>query len=175
MKKVLLTVLSILISSCSSVPLGTLAKLGTFDQQDFLALAPTEISARIQLEEPAKLMVDRTDLALKIDTNKGATTYQFPLDLLSETVIPSRESLFSPTPGQTEYTFKLADNAVSNFQHLQDTLAHQAPERFDFTVNADVEDLPDSVSTVTLTVLLKLSDRETYFPLLEDAEVDIHP
>ena len=44
-----------LLSSCASVPLGTLLKFSTFDEEDFAEINPENLSVRIFMQEPAQL------------------------------------------------------------------------------------------------------------------------
>ncbi|MDO6705528.1 hypothetical protein Q4579_04825 [Photobacterium sp. 1_MG-2023] len=120
-----------------------------------------------------KIDVQSIRLTLDAETNHGIRQYRFPLVLISEQTIAPQNGLFLKAPAQTAYTFKMAEEARLSFGEVQAALQRQNPHRFEFSVDADFEPIPESIETATLSVLLKLSDEKDYLTLVEDAVLNI--
>ena len=110
---------TLLLCSCSSVPLGTMLELRSFSKDDFVTIQPEDLRAKIQLDEPVRADVASVALALELTTEKGIREFKFPLRLLREEKIAPVAGFFSTSAGKTEYTLKLSDEAIENFMATQ--------------------------------------------------------
>ena len=167
-------ILVLSLSGCASIPLGTMVKFSSFDEQQLLVMQPRDIRARIQIEEPAKLNVETAELTLTLQTEQGELFYEYPLTLIAKTRIAPVEGFFTSRPGQTEYTLKLSDLARENFKAAQQELARQQPKGFSFSVSANFDDFPEDRTEITFSIALQLDPTEGYFNLFEDATMEIN-
>lgn len=174
MKFLKVTAVILMLSSCASIPVGTMLKFSTLDEQELLVIQPRDIRARIQIEEPAKLNIETAELTLTLQTEQGERLYEYPLTLIAQTQIAPVEGFFSRRPGQTEYTLKLSDIARENFKAAQQELRRQQPKGFSFSVSANFDEIPQDRTELTFSIALQLDPSEGYFNLFEDASMEIN-
>lgn len=125
MKNVYLFILVLLLSSCSSIPISTMLKFRSFNEQSFVALNGSEIRSKIIVSQPFTLDLEKIKLSLTLDNDKGVRNFTYPLDLDMQKTIAAQDGFFKSTPARTEYTFKLSELAVKNFKETQNLVSDQ--------------------------------------------------
>ncbi len=173
MKRIFVIMFSLIISGCSSIPLGTMLQLSSFDEKSFLELNPEELKIKIQIDKPVKIKVDQTDLTMVLETSKGKTILDYPLKVLSIKDFPPRKKLFTPLPGRTEYDFLLSKEAINNFHTLQSELRTDYPKKLNFSVGTGFDDFSEKLSKVTLSIFIKLDEDDGYITLFDRAPIEI--
>ena len=171
MYKVILLTVILLLTGCSSIPLSTMLEMRSYSKEDFLATQPEQLRAQVLLVQPVRADLEKVELQLALETSKGLRLYQFPLQLLVEDQQPEVSGLFSTTPAKNSYTFKLSEEAITNFVEMQQLLAEQKSAKLNFTISSGLLDIPKGASSVTLTARLKLSEQNDYLTLFEDAKL----
>ncbi len=161
------------LSGCASIPLSTMLKFSSFQKGDFVALEPTDIKAKIIIDQPVEIDIDKVDLGLELETDQGSRIYQFPLALIERRSIPAKEGWLAADEAKTEYTFNLSAESVKNFQEVQQLLTKSSGGKFAFSVNSGFESLPTDLRSVNLSILLKLENNEDFVPIFEDATIEI--
>ncbi|WDE06447.1 hypothetical protein SG34_005875 [Thalassomonas viridans] len=164
-----LLALSVMFGGCSSIPLSTMMKFSTFDESDFLEIDPRQLRARVRLEQGFTLSAEKSKLEIEIDTLKGRINYLFPLQELSAKVVTQEASLFFTPEPVTEYQLKLTGQAVSAFLALQQEIKAKKPGSYSLSVSTSLGERPENAEEVTMSVLLKLSEGDDYFTLVDNA------
>lgn len=173
MRKFVVIVFVILLSSCASLPLGTMLEFRSFGKDDLLKIQPQDLRAKIQVDEPVRADIESAQLTLVLTTEKGSREFKFPLLLLDELKIKPTEGLFSKSAGKTEYTLRLADEAMKNFMTTQQIIRDAQSGRFNFSVTTDFEKFPSEVTEIGLSIFLKLSEEKGFVTLFDNAKLEI--
>lgn len=163
-----------LMSGCASIPLSTMMKFSSFQMSDFVALQPEDIKAKIIIDEPVKIDIEKVDLSLELETEQYNKMYKFPLSLIETKDIPAKTGWFGDDEAKTEYTFNLSSESVQNFQEVQQLLSTHSTGTFGLSVNSGFESLPSDLESVNLSILLKLASDDDFTPIFEDATIKIH-
>ena len=164
---------SVLLSSCASVPLGTMLEFRSFGKDDFVKIHPQDLRAKIQIDEPVLVDVESTELALELTTEKGMRAFTFPLFLLREEKIAPVAGFFSTSAGKTEYTLKLSDEAIENFIATQRIIQEEKSGQLSFSVKTGFEEFPTGITEIGLSILLKLSAEKGFITLLDNAKLEL--
>ena len=165
--------ISVLLSSCASVPLGTMLEFRSFSKDDFITIQPQVLRAKIHVDEPVRADVESAELALELTTEKGMREFKFPLLLLRQEQIAPVEGFFSNSAGKTEYTFKLSDEAVKNFIATQQIIQDEKSGKLNFSVKTGFEKFPSEITEIGLSVFLKLSEEKSFVTLFDDAKLEV--
>ncbi|HEY9044163.1 MAG TPA: hypothetical protein VIN66_18420 [Rheinheimera sp.] len=165
--------ISVLLSSCASVPLGTMLEFRSFGKDDFVKIQPQDLRAKIQVDEPVLADVESVELALELATEKGMREFKFPLLLLREEKIAPVRGFFSHSAGKTEYTLKLSDEAVKNFISTQQIIQNEKSGKLNFSVKTGFERFPSEITEIGLSVFLKLSEEKGFVTLFDDAKLEV--
>ena len=165
--------ISVLLSSCASVPLGTMLEFSSFSKKDFVQIQPQHLKAKIQVDEPVRADVESAELALELTTDKGMREFKFPLLLLREERISPVAGFFSTSAAKTEYTLKLSDEAIKNFITTQQIIQHENSGKLSFSVTTGFEKLPSEITEIGLSVFLKLSEEQGFVTLFDDAKIEV--
>lgn len=174
MLRLLMVVFSLTLVSCTSIPLSTMLEFRSFGQEEFLELQPEHIVAKIQIDDPVRADVSQTQLAVMLSTEQNVRSYQFPLVLISEEHIESEAGWFSRKSAKNQYTFKLADEAVQNFRSVQDDVQLNEPTDFKFTVSSSMEELPEHIDEIRLSLFLKLSESSEFITMFRNAKLKVN-
>ena len=162
-----------ILSGCASIPLSTMLKFSSFEKSDFVALEPADIKAKIILDQPVEIDIEKVQLGLEVGTEQGSRSYKFPLSLLERRAIPAKEGWFDSDEAKTEYTFNLSSESVKNFKEVQQLLTNKSGGKFGFSVSSGFENLPNDVQSVNLSILLKLQNHDDFVPIFDDATIAI--
>ena len=173
MSRFAVILISVLLSSCASIPLGTMLEFRSFGKDDFVNIEPQDLRAKIQVDEPVRADVESAEMALTLTTEKGMREFKFPLLLLREEKIAPVEGFFSNSAAKTEYTLKLSDEAVENFIATQKIIQQEQHGSFNFSVRTGFEQFPSEITETRLSVFLKLSEEKGFVTLFDDAKLEV--
>lgn len=173
MTRFAIILISALLSSCASVPLGTMLEFRSFGKEDFIKIQPQDLRAKIQVDEPVLADVESAELALELTTEKGMREFKFPLLLLSEEKVAPVKGFFSNSAGKTEYSLKLSDEAVKNFIATQQIIQNEKSGKLSFSVKTGFQELPSEITEIGLSVFLKLSEDKGFVTLFDNAKMKI--
>lgn len=162
--------LCLLIVGCSHIPLSTMLSMSTFDEQDFAKLNAKDIRAKIVTNTSKGFVKDRTNLQVKLLTPSHKVDKTLNLIVIKDTVF-SEESWFGGTTLKHSTVFKLSEEAIKEFQELQQsTLIQNRTEdgQFNFKVRWQFEGgAPDNF---TISANLLLDPEDGFFTLIDDYE-----
>lgn len=173
MVRLFLFSLTLFLTSCASIPFGTMLEFRDFEKDDFINIQPQELAAKIQIDDPARAKIDTAQLSLDLKTAQGTRSFQFPLILSEEVRIEAVSGFFSSSPAKTEYRLQLSAQAMQNFKTMQQIFLNEQPESFDFAVSTGFEDLPADVKAIHMSIFLKLSQERGFVTLFENAKLEV--
>jgi len=174
MKRVILSLLILSVCGCASIPLSTMLNFSHFDEQDFYALQPAQIRTRVSLSEPFTIDLANTELSLKLESEKGARYFHFPLTLVNESKRPATQSFFFSEQAKNEYVFKLSDKGITNFKEVQQSFSQNQNASGSFSVSTGFNEDVNVYQSATVSIALQLNEVDGFFLLIENAEVEFN-
>mgnify|MGYP001597758427 CR=1 FL=1 len=166
-------ILTLIISSCSSVPLSTVARMSTFDAQDFAALNPDELLVRVILPEGFELNTEKSWLGIDMISSVGQ--HQGVFELREESV-QSREiskGFFSEPVQGISYLLSLTPSSRAKFSDLQHFVSKATAEDISIRVVPKLASRPKDATSVNISVDLLLSQSQGFFTLVDSAQLPL--
>ena len=171
MLRVLLLLCALVISGCASVPLSTMARLGSFGKTDFASIDPKEIRVRIQVPEEFTIDPEHTVLNVTLATSATRAVRTFPLSFAGEELASIPDGLFSDPLRVRRQTLKLSDPGLELFAEAQRPLNSTPIKEIQFNVSWKFSKHPAIVTSVRMWVDLQLSAKAGMFPLFRDISI----
>jgi hypothetical protein len=159
------------LAGCVSVPLSTMVRMSTFDEQDFAALDPDVVRVRITLPRAFVLDTRKSWLGVNLASSAGVHEGKFELSQVAvqPAVVPG--GLFAPDEPGTEYTLRLAEHSRAPFKELQGFVKRGRPEQVTIRVVPILSSFPEDAASVDVWIDLLLSADAGFFTLLKGARV----
>lgn len=166
----------ILLSSCSSVPLSSLVKLASFDNDQLVSINPNEIKVRLSIAEPGEAETKNVKLALKFNYKDGVNKeYLYQLVLINSSSINEIAGWFSKEPKKHQYVFRLPKISQVEFMRLQKELPLLGkPDSYHWTVYYYLKEHVDRSIPLEIDLEIKLADQQEYFYLLKSAPLVVN-
>lgn len=164
------------LTACSSVPISTMLKLSSFDEQSLVSINPASIQAKITVNSFLNIDLVNTKLGLSLENSKGQLALLFPLEKLTLTQNSANDSFFSSSPANQTYLLQLSPDAIIDFNKLQSQLKISEKNTFGFSVAAKLKKQKNltkaqKIEPLFMTIELKLNEDEAFFTLLDKAEI----
>mgnify|MGYP001151444530 CR=1 FL=1 len=173
MFKIVVVLLSIILASCSNIPLSTMMKFSNYQQSDFLDIDPRELRIKATINHVIDIDLSKaTTLSVAFDSEGTNSSLDFQLEKIKTDLIPAKKGLFSDTPAYRVNYLKLTEQSINDFNHLIKVAndgtrkqgQFQAGLGWNKPINAKGE-------TILFSVALKLSDNDLYFTLIDEFEL----
>lgn len=169
-------VIIVVLSGCSSIPMGTLLKLSSFDEAYVSTLDPKKIRAKITVNAFLDVNVENTQLGLSIENSNGEMELNFPLQVITITQNKAVSGLFSQQVASQTYLLKLSEKAISEFKTLQAQLTPPQQSQFGFTVSAKLKKHKNLTpiqqeQQLFMSIDLQLNEKEGFFTLFDQIEL----
>ena len=171
MLRVLLLLCALVIFGCASVPLSTMARLGSFDKTDFASIDPKEIRVRIQVPEEFTIDTEHTVFSVTLATSATRAVRTFPLSFAGEELASIPDGLFSDPLRVRRQTLKLSDSGLELFAEAQRAHNSAPIKEIQFNVSWKFSKRPALAPSVRLWVDLQLSTKAGMFPLIRDISI----
>ncbi|MBY6187737.1 hypothetical protein KUV89_14035 [Marinobacter hydrocarbonoclasticus] len=159
----------LVLTGCMSVPISTMVRMAGFDRDDFLALEPQALRLKLTLDQdvPVQLAATRLELGAELDSGQqqlfaGSVQQEDYREYQIEGSWFSRE----PQP-RYQYLLALDEAGEAAIRDFQRVLREEEVASASLNVRLDLDDNFDK--TVLVTVEVKLSEREGFFTLLDEA------
>ena len=171
MNRLLLLTLTIIIGSCSSVPLSTIARMSSFDSQDFVSLNPDDLRVIVVL--PREFTLDTKTSWLGVDISSSAGMHQGVFELCEESVRSEETSkgFFSEPEEITSYLLSLTPASKEKFNSLQVFVSKAAAEEVTIRVVPKLASRPENATSVSVSIDLQLSQEQGFFTLVDSAQL----
>lgn len=173
--KVVLTVVYLLaISSCSSIPLSSMIKVASMNDDDIASIRPSEVRVRLSVTEPVELKTTDVRLVLSFEyQDKTKSEFQYLLEYMDQSQLKSISSLFGSEPAKSVYLFKFSKKSELEFNRYQKSFQIKGkPKRYFWTVYYYFKTRPQQGEKAEIDMELKLAKDEDYFYLLKSAIID---
>ena len=169
----LIALFNVLLTSCASVPISTMAHFSGFDESNFLQIDPAKLRVKAQINSSAKVdLVKATKLSAGLEDENGRREFVFPLEIISKNVLPGKSGVFTDTPAFDVYTLKLSAAGNSAFKDYQHAASHGGPKRGSFTAGLNIDKAFDTEEEIYFTVALKLPEEDDYLTLVDNWKVE---
>jgi hypothetical protein len=166
--KSLAVVTCLALSGCMSIPLSTVVRFATFDEEDLLRIDASQVRMRITSDNDAPLILKKTKLKMEMVT-EGSGKASMPGAVLldsEEDLHPSRTFWSLGYVPEHVYVLRLDQDAVESFRQLQDRVRQRLPGYLVVGADYDFKGRKEA----RITVDLKLAETEEYFTLLDKAK-----
>ena len=171
MNRLFLLILIFAISSCSSVPLSTMARMSTFDARDFAALNPDELRVKVFLPAGFRLNTGASWMGIDVISSSGQHQTVFELREDSVQSIEVSKGLFSEPDQATSYLLRLSPSSRAKFNELQLFVSKATVDDMSIRVVPKLASRPESATSVTVSIELQLSKSQGFFTLVDSAQV----
>jgi hypothetical protein len=166
-----LVVVAILVclTGCASVPLSTMLRMSTMNQQTLLELDPQQIRARVAVDGGFELDPKSTQLSLDISDETGKReSRSYVLNLLSKTNETRPGGMFHSDYPVVAYEFALDSESIEDLRRLQTVFAHGKNPRFNVNVQTTA---PGYYKSIRFWIDLKLRQSEPFMVVVDGAEL----
>ena len=168
----LLIALVIFTSACSHMPLSTMVSMSSFDEEDFIAINPSEIKVRIRTDKYLDLNDRHIKLQFKLISPSGNLDETLSLNKISTS---NRQINQWFGKEYTEYNtiFALSEESIDAFKQFQDSkLVRTARDNADISFNAKVQFPEEAPNQLMFSIDLQLDLNDDYFTLFDEVYVD---
>lgn len=152
-----LTVL--LISACSNIPLSTMVKMSTFDNDDFLAVQADLVRVKAVLTQGFIVDLSNTTLVLQVKSTDATEKYFFPLRQRSTNQI--QRSL-------VEQVFSLSKKGIDDFRKAQQRASQGGLLEYSYHMKILFQIIDPNVKSGSASVALKLAKDDDYIAIVDD-------
>lgn len=161
------------ITACASVPLGTLIRFSTFDEQDFAEINPEHLKVRIFIQEPAQLGEGPVSLSLLLETAAGPIMGDYIMQPVSSYPDEVSGGLFSADIPGTSYLFELTPDQSVRFRELQQALLHRQIEHMTFNTDFPLGSIEKGQDDISVWVYMAMDEKADYITLVEGARIEV--
>ena len=168
---VILLAVILCISGCASIPLSTMISMSSMSPRSLVQVEPAQVRIRISVPQGFEVSVPTTHLTFVVDNSSVSHSSQ--LDLRTLNVMDDERPggfLVSDLP-VTTYLLALTPKGQAEFRSLQQVLLGMEHGTMQAGCEINFSKRPTGAQEVTFWVDIKLSDSESFMPLLDGAEV----
>lgn len=171
----LFIILALLIQGCSNVPLSTIIKMSSFDEEDFIQLNPEELRVRVRSNTKTNVIAANQLTYSYKDTETYIDRY-LSLEKLEEEKVRTVEHWFKDDSVEHISWYKLDEEGIEQFRALQKHPVLQDKDREGtFELSVQTVYTEDSPMQFLLSADLLLDPEDGYFTLFYDLEIDQTP
>ena len=164
--------LAAVLIGCSSVPMSTLWQMRGFGPEDFLAINANELAARVSISEA--YVPDFESVGLNVRMTEGDQEWdeRFELNLVEQYPRTVPGGWFSADREEMVYDLVLAEEAIDAFRRHQDVYRQFEPRQVAASVNMKFSEFPEDRDSAIISIELRLSQNDGYFPLIREAVLE---
>lgn len=164
--------LAAVLIGCSSVPLSTLWQMRGFGPDDFLAINPKELAARVSISEAYVPNFESFGLNVRLTEGDREWDERFELKLVDQYPRTVPGGWFSADREEMVYDLMLAEEAIDAFRRHQDVYRQFEPRQVAASVNMNFSEFPEDRDPAIISIELRLSQNDSYFPLIREAVLE---
>jgi len=169
-----LILITIGIGGCASIPLSTAVRLSSLKPSSLAHIDPAQVRVRLSVSSGYEVDIPKSRLKLSLLGSRSATrTADMPLTLLRRSNGQRPGGLFSPDAPVTTYELALSPEGAHELRGFQKSLLTNGHGKFEFNVSAPFSKIPPKAESVTFWADLKLSNKDAYLPLIDDASLQL--
>lgn len=164
------------LTGCASMPLGTMMKLSSMDEQTLWELDPAEIRVKVAMPLGYIIDTDTAELSLRATHLTGLQAQNdFLLEVLDITQSTRSRGLLRSDIAVNEYKLALPDAAIEAFKELQkeqhSMRAAQQSGGYNISVRSRFSEVPEDASSIQFWVDIKLEESADYMTLFNGATI----
>ncbi|MFT5758290.1 MAG: PBP1b-binding outer membrane lipoprotein LpoB [Alteromonadaceae bacterium] len=174
--KTILLLCTLLLTSCSSIPLATIAHFSDAKPEDFFTVDPKKILVKVSINSRVKFEPTRSiTLSASIEDSLRQRTIAFPLEVVNKTTQAAVEGFFNDSPEFDIYIMKLAPKAIANLKvfHQERALGIKKRVGLSAGVNFSKGNKNDIDENTVLSVALKLTEQDEFITLIDRWKVEV--
>lgn len=160
------------IAGCASIPLSTMVGMSRMSMQSLVQVDPAEIRIRLSVPEGFEVDAARTHLTFSVRNPAVEHSSEFDVRVLEIGEGERPGGLFEPDLAVATYMLALTPESQQAFRAFQQVLLGVEHGTFEAGFRTHFSERPPGARDVTLWVDLKLSDAESFMPLLDGARVE---
>ncbi len=165
--------LALLISSCASIPLSTIARFSTFNAQTIAGIDPSQIRVRVAVPIGYEINTAKSQLTISLESKAGAIIDR-ALELRSLGMTKSKRSAgwFSKDIPVNSYDFALTSKGSQSLAQLQRFSLAEEMKNFNFRVGSQFASIPANARSVYIWADIKLADSDPYIKLIDAGKIE---
>ena len=164
-----------LLQACSNIPISTMIKMSSFDEDDFIQLNPEELRVRVRSNTETNVIASNQLTYSYKDTETYIDRY-LSLEKLEEEKVRTVKHWFKDDTVEHISWYKLDEEGVEQFRALQQHPVLQDKDREGtFELSVQTVYTEDSPMQFLLSADLLLDPEDGYFTLFYDLEIDQTP
>lgn len=176
--KTIILLCTLLLTSCSSIPLATMVHFSDAKPEDFFTVDPKKILVKVSINSMVNFDPTRSiTLSASIEDSLGHKTIAFPLEVVSKTTQAGVEDFFNDSLAFDIYILKLAPKAIANLNifHQERTLGIKKRVGLSAGVNFSKgsEGVMGIDDNIELSVELKLTEQYEFITLIDRWKVEV--
>ncbi len=157
------------LTGCASVPLSTMLRMSTMNQQTLFELDPQDIRARVAFFGVSEIIPESTQMSFDISDVAGRRESRvYVLNLLSKTNQTRPGGMFHSDYPVVAYEFELGAESVEDLRRLQKAFANAKNPSLTFNVQTTSPGYHDSIR---LWIDLKLKKSDSYMTIIDGADL----
>ena len=166
-----LATIIIFIGGCASIPLSTALSLSSITKSSLAQIDPAQVRVRLSVPIGFEINIPESHLGLALTSSSGTRSSAMKLSSLGVTKESRSGGLFKADVPVTTYLLALSPDGALQLQELQRLMLAKEPGAFEFSVSAPFSKFPVNPEEVTFWADLKLSDNESFMPLIKGAKI----
>lgn len=174
MKKIIIILAFMILQGCSSIPLSTMWKMKSFDQDDFTQISPQHLRAKLRINKQITINDESLTLFFSFKSDSEELEEELALKLLS-TSSNKVARWFSEDEQEYSYEFRLNEASMRAFKRIQQSsIAKRINNKEEREVNFSATwKLGDNKPEIyKFSIDLQFDPKDGYFTLLEGVELD---
>ena len=168
---------ALLLTSCSTVPVGTAIRMSSFNESKFASLDPDELRIRVALSDGFTLNVDETRLEVDLTASGQNRKETFTLDKVGEALGTRGGGLFTSAQAVQFHVLRLSGSSLRRFRELQQFVGARKTEKLNFNVLFAAKTLvkapSKAPSAFQVWIELLLDQKEGYFTLINGYTMEL--
>jgi hypothetical protein len=176
--KTIILLCTLLLISCSSIPLATIVHFSDAKPEDFFTVDPKNILVKVSINSMVNFDPTRSiTLSASIKDSLEHKTIAFPLEVVNKTTQAAMEGFFNDSPEFDIYILKLAPKAIANLKVFHQERALGIKKRVGLSAGVNFSKGTEGVmgidDNIELSVALKLTEQDEFITLIDRWKVEV--
>lgn len=161
------------LAGCMSIPIATMAKMASFDDEDFLAIKPEEFRTKVQFDRDLEVDLDQTVFKLDLVTAKGEFTRKAAFVVMERHDLKPEKAWYSlGFEPENEVVLALNEAGQTAFREVQGHIRAKTIKGIAVTLKVRPKFAQAAEQDVQMTVQLLLNPKDGYFTMFD--AMDVH-
>jgi hypothetical protein len=164
--------MAMLLNGCASIPLSTAVRFSSMSAKSLAQIDPVQVRVKLSVPVGYEINVAESELKFSLVSSSGEShAGAMGLSLLQSMRDIRSGGFFSQDITVTTYFLALSPEGTRQLRELQQFVLSGQPRKFEFSVKAPFAKLPPGAQEVTFWADLKLSQHDSFVPLIDGAKI----